>query len=255
MRIVIVDDEAFIRLGLEKIMSKMDLGVEVIASCSSAAEGLATLSKLGESEIDLLITDIKMPIMDGLKLIERVRERFKQLNIVVLSGFSEFDYARTALRHGVRDYLLKPIDKTVLYELLSRMKQEKRELSEATVLAGAGVSGAAPDADQHYVIDSVKAMLEKEYDKNFELERLAEHVGMSGAYLSRLFREKANMTLTDYLIQLRIEKAKQFLIDHPHLKNYEIAQLVGYSDPVYFNKLFKKIVGVTPKDYKERHRG
>lgn len=99
----------------------------------------------------------------------------------------------------------------------------------------------------------MKTILEQEYGKNFEMERIADTVGMSANYLSRLFKQETGMTLTDYLIDIRIEKAKQFLSDHPNLKNYEISQLVGYSDPVYFNKLFKKMVGETPKDYKAKH--
>lgn len=252
MNIIIVDDEEFIRLGLEKILTKMDLDITVIGSYSNGMDAWTHISKLGPGELDVLITDIKMPMMDGLKLIEHLRD--KSIATIVLSGFSEFEYARKALRYGVRDYLLKPVDKTNLYELLVKVKQERSEADTDIETAAAIGQEASSMEKEHHVIEQMKAILEQQYDKNFEMERIAETVGMSANYLSRLFKQETGMTITDYLIDIRIEKAKLFLTDHPNLKNYEISQLVGYSDPVYFNKLFKKMVGETPKDYKGKYR-
>ncbi|QHW31055.1 response regulator [Paenibacillus rhizovicinus] len=250
MKIMIVDDEQFIRLGLEKIITKMDPELHVLGSFGNGQEALAFLTKHESQKPDVLITDIKMPMMDGLKLIEIVKEKHKDISIIVLSGFSDFEYARTALRYGVKEYLLKPVDKSALFDLLNRLRLERGQASAATPEPEETEPGAE---QEHYIIEEIKVILDREFDKNFELERLADTIGMNASYISRLFKHKTSMTITDYLIQTRIDKAKQFLTDHPHLKNYEISHLVGYSDPVYFNKLFKKIVGVTPKDYKEKH--
>lgn len=252
MNIIIADDEEFIRLGLEKILTKMDLGIEVVGSYSNGMDAWAHISKLGAGELDVLITDIKMPMMDGLKLIEHVRD--KPITTIVLSGFSEFEYARKALRYGVRDYLLKPIDKASLYELLVKVQQEQKAALTEMDTAAVSRQEAGTTDREHHVIEQMKTILEQEYNKNFEMERIADTIGMSANYLSRLFKQETGMTITDFLIDIRIEKAKQFLTDHPNLKNYEISMLVGYSDPVYFNKLFKKMVGETPKDYKGKHR-
>ncbi|MDQ0112060.1 response regulator transcription factor [Paenibacillus harenae] len=252
MNIIIVDDEEFIRLGLQKILLKMDLDIQVIGSFSNGMDAWTNIAKLSPGELDVLITDIKMPMMDGLRLIEHIRD--KSIAMIVLSGFSEFEYARKALRQGVKDYLLKPIDKAQLYELLVRLKNERQSAKEQDQLGDVSSSQDLSKDKEHYVIEQMKTILEQQYDKNFEMESIAETVGMSGSYLSRLFKQETGETLTDYLIRIRIEKAKQFMSDHPGLKNYEISQLVGYSDPVYFNKLFKKMVGVTPKDYKDKHR-
>ena len=70
------------------------------------------------------------------------------------------------------------------------------------------------------------------------------------SYLSKLFKQETGLTLTDYMIEIRIRKAKQLLKDAPDLKIHEIGTEVGYPDPAYFNKLFKKVVGVTPNEYK-----
>ncbi|WP_310832236.1 response regulator transcription factor [Paenibacillus pedocola] len=246
IRVMIADDEEVIRRGLEKITSRMDLEVKVIGSHGNGLEAWNQLSGLSEEDIDLLITDIKMPRMDGFKLIEEARGHMKNLPIAVLSGFSEFDYARRAMRFGALDYLLKPIEKSQLYELLKKVEENKKlkaaEPQQEAVQASEG--------GEHYVVEQTKSILEKEYNHNFELERLAETVGMNASYISRLFKYKTGQTITEYLIGIRIARAKELLTGRPDLKNYEIAEMVGYSDPVYFNKLFKKICGMTPKDYK-----
>jgi two-component system, response regulator YesN len=242
MNVMIVDDEQVIRLGLEKIMSRLELDIEIVGSHSNGMDALAQLSKLTSSDVDVLITDIKMPMMNGLKLIELLHERMPNLPVIVLSGFNDFEYARTALRFGVSDYLLKPIDKRELIQVLSSIRSQRKPRA----LPAESTEG------EHYVVDQIKTILDKEYEKPFELDQLASRISMNPSYISRLFKEKTSSTITDYIIQLRIEKAKQFLQDHPHLKNYEISQLVGYNDPVYFNKLFKKTTGMTPMEYRRR---
>ncbi|MHA7966096.1 response regulator transcription factor [Paenibacillus sp. CAU 1782] len=310
MKVMIVDDEEMIRRGLEKILGKMGLDIEVVGSYGNGMEAWNHLSRLDDRGLDVLITDIKMPMMDGLKLAEKMQG--KPVSLIVLSGFSEFEYARRALRSGVVDYLLKPVDKSLLREALQKIKAARgaeplsmtgvqrqegdyrigsesppggnggsAELSLGQIddggktqnfaglspnnIQGAGgayeeiylaeSSGRLQQASQHLArvhpaAQQIRQLLEREYDKNLDMDILAEMVDMSANYLSRLFKQETGMTITDYLIHVRIDKAKQYLLDHHHLKNYEIAQLVGYSDPVYFNKLFKKSVGITPREFR-----
>lgn len=248
MKVIIADDEVMIRAGLEKILGKMDMNIEVIGSYSNGLDALNHIHKLNDAELDLVITDIKMPIMDGLMLIEAAKER--AFAKIIFSGFSEFEYARKALRCGASDYLLKPIDKQQLAEVLLRVqKQAKRNTPASAELEETELEGCG-----HHAVDTIKAMLHEQYDRQLELEQIAQQVGMSAHYVSRLFKQMTGQTITDYLINIRIQKAKQFLSDCPHMKNYEIAASVGYSDPVYFQKLFKKETGYTPKEYKEMHR-
>lgn len=246
MRIMIVDDEELIRLGIAKILSKSGLSVQVTGLYGNGLEALNELAKLQPGELDVLITDVKMPVMDGLKLIEKAKERMPGLHVIVLSGFSEFEYARQALRYGVTDYFLKPLDKYELFEALGKIG---RRGEEETMYCG---PAPGEREQEHHVVERIKHVLDKEYDKPFDLHRLAERVELSSCYVSKLFRQETGVTITDYLIAVRMEKAKQFLADYPHLKNYEISAMVGYSDPVYFNKLFKKKIGMTPREYKEK---
>ena len=116
------------------------------------------------------------------------------LHIVVLSGFNEFEYARQALRFGVYDYLLKPLDKVDLFEVLRKIEGKALNSDSPMVIDKQRANSGYP------MIEQVKQIIYREYDISFEMEKMAERV--------------------------------------------------GYPDPVYFNKLFKKIVGVTPKEFK-----
>jgi len=110
--------------------------------------------------LDVLITDIKMPLMDGLKLIEWVSEKYPEVHIIVLSGFSDFEYARKALKFKVTDYLLKPIDKYELFEILNKVQKDK---ANEHILDEQKSDVRQPS--DHYVIDEVRSILEKEYGK------------------------------------------------------------------------------------------
>jgi two-component system response regulator YesN len=246
LNILLVDDEDMIRLGMEKILSKSELNLQIIGSFSNGLMALMELDKLDVNVLDVVITDIKMPGMDGLKFIEKLREAAPQVEIIILSGFNDFEYARQALRFGVTDYFLKPVDKFELFEVLKRIGDKKQDAIP--------LQGHDQEHYEHYVIEPLKQIIEKEYNKILDLESLSERLGFSTSYLSKHFKQETGSTITDYLIHIRIQKAKQFIDDHPNLKIYEIANLVGYPDPVYFNKLFKKIVLSTPKEYKDRSR-
>lgn len=246
MKVIIVDDEEVIRMGLAKIMSKLNPDIEVLGTFPNGAAAWEQFEAMCKQGLDVVITDIKMPQIDGIGLIEKIRDTRSGVDIIVISGFEEFEYARAALRNGVKDYLLKPVVKTQLEASLKDIEQTRQTLNQEKLQE---MDQPLQDRE-HHAVEMVKETLKNNYEQPFELDKLADSVGMNGNYLSRLFKQQTNMTITDYLIQLRIVKAKELLIGEPLLRNYEVAQLVGYSDPVYFNKLFKKIVGLTPKDYK-----
>lgn len=117
-KVLVVDDEVYTRNFLKKQIPLLDERFEVIGE---AGDGVQALSFLQENEVDLLITDIKMPRMDGLQLSHKIYETNKRQHVVILSGFEEFDFARKALSFGVKEYLLKPIVKSQIKEVLGRI--------------------------------------------------------------------------------------------------------------------------------------
>lgn len=246
LKLMIVEDEDRIRIGIEKILSSFEGGVSVIGSHRNGLDASLQISDLKPGELDVLITDIEMPVMNGLKLIEHAKAKMPDLSVIVLSGYDDFEYARQALRFGVEDYLLKPMDKAEAFQLLRRI-QERRAIRD-------GREQPEPEKTQppRSVDLLVKQLLDKEYHLPFDLTRISEQIGFSPSYTSRMFKQLTDLTITEYLNRLRIEKAKQFLKDHPHLKVYEVAHLVGFQDQMYFQKMFKKLCGMTPKQYKEQ---
>lgn len=249
LNIIIVDDEERIRKGLEKIIQRSPVEVNIAGSYSNGLEAYEQFVHIEPATLDILITDVRMPLMDGLKLLERLRDTLSpHTSVIILSGYDDFDYARQALKLGVVDYLLKPVDKQELYRLLDRIHAHKSNSGKSKI-------NVAEQSGFKREIDEVIKLLQTKFNRSIELNELAEQVSLSPSYLSKLFKQETGKTITEYLIEVRIAKAKQFLEDHMELKMYEVGNLVGYPDQGYFNKLFKKTVGMTPKEYKEQKRG
>lgn len=118
-KVLLVDDEIFVRKGLRNLMDWESLGYEI---CDEAGNGQEALEKIRRLEPDLVIADIRMPILDGLELIRRVtEEEAYRPSFIIVSGYHDFQYAQRALRYGVHDYILKPIDETELETTLKAL--------------------------------------------------------------------------------------------------------------------------------------
>ena len=257
LKIMVIDDEEHIRLGIAKILSKYPGGVEIAGQHANGLDALLQLSGMGPDDLDVVVTDIEMPMMDGLKFIEQAKAKLPGLTIIMLSGYNDFEYARRAMRAGAADYLLKPMDKAEVFRLLDRIRDAKEAAAER---AGAGAPGSAAAAGEAHAApsaspaastaDRICRLIDREYNRDIDLKYIADAVGFNASYISKLFSREKGETITDYLNRVRIDKAKQFLKDHPGLKVYEIAHIVGYGDKIYFQKLFKRMVGVTPLEYR-----
>lgn len=252
LKVMIVDDEDRIRLGIEKILSKYPGELCVVGSYSNGLDAMLRVSEMGPDDLDVVIADIEMPVVDGLKFIAHAKSKLPDVCIIVLSGYNDFEYARQAMRSGATDYFLKPMDKSEVFRLLHRCEQEKR-------LKGKEPSGVEAEKTEEAtptgVIEQIRNLVDKEYNRSLDLKYIAGKVGFNPSYISKLFSQDTGETITDYINRVRMDKAKQFLLDHPSLKVYEIAHLVGYHDKVYFQKLFKKTVGATPLEYRDQCGG
>lgn len=239
-RVVIIDDEELIRIGMTKLIEESGRNYRVIGAFSNGKEALNTLMN---ADIDVVITDIRMPEMDGLELIKVVRDMNIDVSFIILSGYSDFEYARTALRYDVKDYILKPIDQNELFACIDKIDCGNDEDTQLDNELGKG---------NKRVVDMVKQIIETEYDKNINLTEIANRVYLNPKYLSRMFKKETGLNIIDYLLHVRINMAKQLLRENLDFKVYEVANMVGYTDSVFFNKLFKKLVGMTPKEYKDQ---
>jgi two-component system, response regulator YesN len=214
----------------------------------SAADGEEAVEQVERFLPDVLITDIKMPVLGGLELVARIRRTNPDLRILIVSGYSEFEYARRAIELGVDDYILKPISITKLREVLRRVRI-RLETAAGRVEAKFGLDGT--QAAEIELARSVEVYLQETYSQPYSLERLAETFGCKPAYLLRLYRKVTNSTPTQDLIRLRIERAKRLLVGHLHLEIKQVAAAVGYDDALYFSRLFKKETGINPSAFRD----
>ncbi|NGZ76344.1 response regulator [Saccharibacillus alkalitolerans] len=139
-KVLVVDDEAIFRRGLRHLIGISGTSWEV---AGEAKDGLEALEEIERLKPELVITDIRMPRLDGIGLQEKIRERYPDIRCFVLSGYNDFRYAQSSLRYGARDYLLKPIDKEELYRVLDLVDRELRQKEEQ---AGERLRGGRPAA-------------------------------------------------------------------------------------------------------------
>ncbi len=238
-KLLIVDDENMVRLGFEKLIKWENYGIELCSSCSNGQEALDYILN---NDIDILITDIKMPIMTGIELLTELSSR-KMLPTVtlVLSAFDEYQLIRNCFKLNIDDYLLKSNydESSVATSILNILNDKLGEKSKAN------------DTQTYsYEISKVLDFLNKNYHNTITLKTLSSSVNYSEAYLSHLFSNELGVTITEYLTNLRVEKAK-ILLDTTSFKVYEIAIKVGFQNTEHFSRSFKKYAGISPKKYKQ----
>ncbi|THF78408.1 response regulator transcription factor [Cohnella fermenti] len=344
-KVLIADDEHMIKLSLTKLIDDSNSGFKVVGLADDGQEALESIESLNP---DLLITDINMPVMDGFELIAELGRTRRDLDIVVISGYDEFEYVQSALRHGVSDYLLKPVKSDQVLRMLNKLSEkrsaerESRQLRSSSIkdskslaerladslwsahepevaqaiadvrehsaslessqyppspffldllvflndelirLSGGSISSkqafeeewrgaAAPMTDQlerlakelieavrstrnwgykKQIAKSIDFLNERCGDEGLTLQTVAEHVGMSSGYFSRIFKDMMGESFIQYLINLRLERAKALLAESDCL-TYEAAYKVGYSDYPHFAKAFKRKFSLSPSEYRK----
>ena len=238
MKILIIDDEPKIRNGLSNLLTRRE-GWEVAGAYENAADALKYLAV---NQVDVMITDIKMPEISGLELIARIRERDKKTAIIILSGYSNFQFAQRAIELGVSRYLTKPTNPRELICVLEETekklggKQQKEE-----------DSGKIPNLFVQKAGDYIKL----NYSEKISIKEIADQLYLSPNYLSELFKKHTGKTISEYLTEYRLEKACQ-LLDHAEYRVGDVSGMVGIHDGRYFSNMFKKKYGMTPTEYRNR---
>jgi len=204
--------------------------------------GLEAWEKIQTECPDIILTDINMPQMNGIKLAQLAREQYPQLHIIFLTGYDDFEYALSAVKLGADDYLLKPFSRedveTMLIKVKVKLDKEKKEHQVHELVEQAEFSALE------------QAIHDRLADTELSLKSLAFQLGFSPSYLSVLLKKELGLPFQDYLIQERMKKAKLLLLT-TDLKVYEVAEQVGFEDMNYFSQRFKQIVGVTPRQFKK----
>ncbi|WP_284645053.1 response regulator transcription factor [Paenibacillus silviterrae] len=241
-KVMIAEDEDQIRIGLKKTIEEVIGGFKVVAE---AANGKDALDQLHKTSPDILITDIRMPEMNGIETIRRVRNNFPNLYIIIVSGYGDFEYAKQAIKYQVAEYLLKPVNRVELAEVLQSIK---RNLDAGNMSSNDHELTDEMNEGRH-VIRKVKDIVAQNMAEDISLQRVAGQVNLTPHYLSVLFKTVSGQNYSDFVTDSRMIKAKQ-LLKETNLKIHEIANMTGYVSAKHFMNVFKQRVGKTPSDYR-----
>ncbi len=239
IRIVIADDEQLVRTSVQIALTQINAKTEVVGQASNGKEALEQVQKL---KPDILITDIKMPLMSGLELIKQLRRENEELSIIIISGFADFNYAKEAIRYGVTGYILKPIKTQDMQEAIDQILRDR----------GRSIPVDVPlptQADRRDSGAEILSYIRENYAKDISLLTLSLKFNFNQKYLSSLIKTKTGKSFTELILELRINKAIE-LIKSTDLSIKEISVLVGYVDHQYFHRVFKKYTGKTPLEIK-----
>ena len=242
-RVGLVDDEHIILDGLTRAVPWADMGCEVAGTAANGEEGLRLIRALRP---DILLTDIRMPNMDGLSMVAALRSEFPRLQIAVLTAFRDFEYAQTALNLGVCRYRLKPSKLDELYEAIRTMTARLDALPPVPPDAESEGDPAAGNFIVRQALDYMQAHCAE----HLSLSDVADHVYVSQWHLSKLINKHTNQSFFDILGRMRIDRAKA-LLAAPGLRIHAVAEQVGYVDVAHFSKSFKRLEGMTPGEYRE----
>jgi two-component system response regulator YesN len=249
-KLLVVDDEPIIRKGIIKLINYEELAVR---SIFEASDGRSALEIVKREKPDIILADINMPVMDGLEFAAKAKEVNRDSKIAMITGYNYFDYAVAALKAGVDDYVVKPVSKDDIKQLLVKLIHDIKTQRSNSMLRESveKITGIKQETgiESEYRQDIINIIGRRYSDSSFSLKALADEIALSPGYLSSHFKEVFGITFHDYLISERLERAK-ILVLSSGMKNYEIAEQVGFEDPNYFSTAFKKRFGMSPSKFK-----
>lgn len=244
-KLLIADDESIIRKGIKKLVNYDDLNITEVLE---AEEGQEAIDLAITHQPDIVLMDINMPEMDGLTAAKIIKENNPNVYLIILTGYDYFEYAQTAIRAKVDEYILKPISKKdieyILKNAIDKIDYLRKEQSIKNIKQTEDI-----EIDEENKL--IKEYIEENiYHIDLSLNKMAEDIGYNSNYLSVLVKKIYGIPFQDYINKKRMEKAKILLLS-TDMKNYEIAKNIGIEDVNYFLTKFKKYYNITPKQFKQ----
>lgn len=238
LRVLLVDDEIMIREGFKRLFDWEAHDCEVVGE---AADGMEALIQIDILKPDIVIMDINIPIMSGLKVIQMSRIKHPETAFVIVSGYDDFSYCQQALRLQITDYILKPVNYEEFGTCIDNLKISlfQKKIS----------SSVESEKQEERVITGITRYLQEHLAEEVSLTVLSEEFHLNPQYISQLFKNEIGVGFLAYLTNIRMEKAKKLLVS-TSISVAEIAGQVGYGDYRVFTKAFKKAEGITPSQYR-----
>ena len=236
LRVLLVDDEIMIRQGFKQLFDWEAHDCQVVGE---AADGMEALAQIDFLRPDIVIMDINIPIMNGLKVIQCSRMKHPEIAFVIVSGYDDFSYCREALRLKITDYILKPVNYEEFGTCIDNLK---------IALFQQGASQEEDRVEERPII-GITRYLQEHLSEDISLSVLSEEFHLSAQYISQLFKNEIGVNFLSYLTSIRMERAKKLLLSSS-LSIGEISEQLGFGDYRVFTKVFKKAEGVTPSQYR-----
>ncbi|GLX66420.1 response regulator transcription factor [Paenibacillus glycanilyticus] len=248
---LIVEDEQHARASLRKLFAKAEIPFEIVGEAANGEEGLKMIREL---QPDVVISDIIMPVMDGVRLLQLAREEGYDCRFVMLTAVSEFEYARQAVEYGASGYLMKlSLDLAGLKQAMDKVAAELGRMEKLRKADKWFPEKSAQEPTDHPEMNRIINYIEEHFAEEITLKRLADYIRMDASYVSDLFKKKTGTTLTHYIQNRRIQAAKMLLAETDRTVS-EIGRSVGFENDNYFIKIFKRWCYVTPNEYRKEQK-
>lgn len=247
-KVVIIDDEPIIVEGLSRVVPWETYDCCVAGTACNGEEGLKIIEESGP---DIVFSDISMPEMDGLSMIAALRVKYPDMQISILTGYRDFDFAQQAIRLGVSRFLLKPSNMEEINEALACMTENLKK-QEPKVEEEAEAKAEPESSEQHagsFIVKNALQYMEEHYQQKITLAEVAEKTYVSQWHLSKLLNGHTGKSFSELLNQIRINEAKK-LLKNPSMRIGDISEEVGFLDVAHFSRVFKKLEGISANEYR-----
>jgi two-component system response regulator YesN len=261
IKVVVIDDEKWIRNLIINLLPYNKYPISIVGEAEDGVEGLELISKV---KPDIILTDIRMPLLSGLDLIKELNKKLPQSRIIIVSGYDSFDYAQTAIKYGVVDFILKPVEESELESAFKKAiklikKDEKliktKHLEKQVKRLSMDFIEALNDDYPHMTNEKIRKSLiyiDRNYTNCISLNDVSEAVFMNSSYFSDIFKKEVGIGFNQYLMDIRFKAAKKLLVEQKDLSIGDISTIVGFIDVNYFSRLFKKKFSCTPHEFRNQ---
>ncbi|MBP3963042.1 response regulator transcription factor [Paenibacillus lignilyticus] len=249
-RTLIVEDELPARTSIRKLFGKAGIPFEIVGEAANGAEGLRLIRELHP---DVVVSDIDMPLMDGVKMLQASREEGFECRFVMLTAISEFEYARQAVEYGASGYLLKlSLDIQGIKQAMGKVAVELERMEKLRKADKWFPNKSSEEPTDHPEMNKLIAYIEEHYSEEITLKGLSNLIRMEASYVSDLFKKKTGKTLTHYIQYRRVQSAKMLLTETDRTIS-DIGRQVGFENDNYFIKIFKRWCDdMTPTEFRKQ---
>jgi len=230
MNVLLVDDEPLELDQLEYLIQPLFPAWKLFKA-SDMCQATAISQK---TKIHLAFLDINLPGKSGLELGEELRKQYPEIDLIIVTAHQNFHYAKQSIRLGVMEYMTKPVIQSELEDLLSKYRNQQSEYSA--------------------VVQDSLTYIHDNFDDKLTLADIAAQVHINPTYLSRRFHTEVGVSFSEYLMHYRIQLSKKYLVAHPDWSISTVAEKAGFNSQHYFSTIFRKSVGSTPKEFRDKEK-